>query len=102
MIENASIAIDNFCGVDAQLFDTTPALKYTTLYAIQIVGEAAAKLSEELKRAHPDIAWDEIVATRHVVAHGYDRINPATIIEIAQNDMPVLMDALRGILRLEP
>ena len=102
MIENADIAVMNSGGVSPAAFDETPPLKYTTLYAILIVGEAASKVSDDLKMAHPEVAWAEIVATRHFVAHGYDRVDPTTIIEIAQHDMPILIDALRRVLKLEP
>lgn len=101
IVENASIATSSSSGVEAELFDKTPALKYTTLYALQIVGEAAGKLSDEIKAKLPHIPWDEIVATRHVIVHGYDKVNPRAIIAIAQDDLPPLVDAILNLLRLE-
>ena len=102
MIENAHIAMDSSRDVDAELFDGTPALKYTTLYALQIIGEAASKLSDTLKAAYPGVPWEEIVATRHLIAHGYDKVSPGAIIDIAQADLPPLIDALRLMLSREP
>lgn len=102
MIENAHIAMDSSRGVDAEVFDATPALKYTTLYALQVIGEAASKLPDVFKAAHPNVSWEEIVATRQLIAHGYDKVSPGAIIDIAQDDLPPLIDALRLMLSLEP
>ena len=102
IVENADIAIGGTLGVDADIFDRTPALKYMTLYALQIVGEAASKLSVETKAKLSGIPWDEIVATRHIIAHGYDKVDPETIMAIAQDDLDPLIDAIRTLLRLEP
>ena len=101
IVENARIAENSSGGVSPELFDETPALKYTTLYALQIVGEAAGKLSDETKAKLPTIPWEEIVATRHVIVHGYDKVDPTTIISIAQDDLPPLIDAIFQLLRLE-
>lgn len=101
MLENAAIARDTTDGVDIRLFDETPSLKYTALYALLIVGEAANKISPEVRAQLPDVPWADIIATRHFVAHGYDRVDPAVVIGIAQDDLPALIDALRRFLDAE-
>lgn len=98
ILENANIAFDQG-GVSEELFDDTPSLKYTALYALLVVGEAAAKLSPETKAAMPSVPWDEIVGTRNFVAHGYDRVDPATILGIIEDDLPPLMDTVRKFLK---
>ncbi len=40
---------------------------------IEIIGEAAGKVSESFREAHPDIPWRQIIAQRHVLAHHYGR-----------------------------
>jgi uncharacterized protein with HEPN domain len=41
---------------------------------IEILGEAANRISDELKAAHPEVPWSKIVGTRHRLAHEYDEI----------------------------
>lgn len=98
ILENAQIAHMQG-GVKAELFDATPSLKYTALYSLLIVGEAASKLSAETKAAVPSIPWDEIVGTRNFVAHGYDRVDPGTILGILEDDLPPLIETIRAFLK---
>jgi uncharacterized protein with HEPN domain len=42
---------------------------------IQIIGEAAAGLSDELTTAHSEVPWRPIIATRNRVVHGYFEID---------------------------
>jgi hypothetical protein len=45
---------------------------------IEVIGEAASHVSDELKLAHPDVAWREISGIRVILAHGYfPLIHPA-------------------------
>ena len=41
---------------------------------IEIVGEAARRVSEETRQAHPEIPWHAIVGQRNVLAHEYDQV----------------------------
>lgn len=41
------------------------------LHHIQIIGEAASRLSEPLKARHPEVPWTDIVAMRNVLVHHY-------------------------------
>jgi uncharacterized protein with HEPN domain len=36
-----------------------------------VLGEAASHVSEDLKLAHPEVAWREIIGARVILAHGY-------------------------------
>lgn len=49
-------------------------LQYSTLHVLQIVGEAASKISPEFRRGHPEIAWERIINLRHRLVHDYPRI----------------------------
>jgi uncharacterized protein with HEPN domain len=39
---------------------------------LEIIGEAARRISEELKQEHPLIPWRQIIAQRNVLIHEYD------------------------------
>ena len=53
---------------------------------IEILGEAASKVSPEVRQASPDIPWRSIVAMRNRLIHGYFDINAdmvwATVVEV--------------------
>jgi uncharacterized protein with HEPN domain len=61
----------------------------------EIIGEAARGISAAFQAAHPQIPWRKITATRHVLAHDYDRVNPKILWTIATGYVPALLEQLR-------
>ena len=45
------------------------------------LGEAAARVSDEIKDTHPEIPWREMVGMRNVLTHEYFRVKPAVLFE---------------------
>ena len=41
------------------------------IHHLQIIGEAAARVSNELREKHPEVAWGGMIGIRHVLVHGY-------------------------------
>ena len=67
-------------------------MRYAILYALTIIGEAASRLSEELRLHHPSVPWRRIVAFRHRVVHGYGELDLILVWEVARNLVPTLRD----------
>ena len=68
----------------------------SVLKAVEIVGEAAALVSERTRRMHQTIPWREIVGMRNRLVHAYFDIDLPLVWDTACDDLPVLMA------RLEP
>ena len=66
--------------------------------ALENIGEAARKVSDEVKAAHPEIPWREIVALRHRIAHDYLHLDLVRIWQIVQEDVPVLIRLLEPLI----
>jgi len=69
-----------------------------TLRWLEIIGEAANRVSAELKTAHPDVPWRGVIATRNVVAHGYVRVRLEIVWRVIEDDLQPLREQLRAIL----
>ena len=65
---------------------------------IEIVGEAARRISDPTKEAHPEIPWRAIIGQRNVLAHEYDEVLNEAIWGVATRRIPGLVAALRAIL----
>jgi uncharacterized protein with HEPN domain len=65
---------------------------------IEIIGEAARRLSEDTRQSHSEIPWRAIVGQRNVLAHEYDEVMDEAIWAIATRRIPDLIAALRTIL----
>ena len=57
---------------------------------LEIIGEAAYQLTREFVDSHPEIDWRPIIAMRHIMVHGYYKVNPILVREIIQTDVPKL------------
>lgn len=57
---------------------------------IEIIGEAARRLSEPFRAAHSEIPWRPIIAQRHILAHEYGEIEDDLIWRVATVHVPVL------------
>jgi uncharacterized protein with HEPN domain len=38
---------------------------------LKIIGEAASRLSEEMRASHPEVTWGQMIGMRHILVHGY-------------------------------
>ncbi len=62
---------------------------------LTILGEAARRVSDAFKLAHPEIPWRKIIALRNILVHEYEDINPEDIWEIVSVHLPVLLPVLK-------
>ncbi len=62
---------------------------------IEIIGEAAGKVSDDVRADAPDIPWPNIVAMRNRLIHGYFDINPDIVWRTVDEEIPRLIVPLK-------
>jgi len=77
-------------------FMRVPTFQRAAECLLEIMGEAATALSDEVVEACPGVRWRDIRRLRVVLAHHYHRIDPAQVWTIAANDVPELANALQS------
>lgn len=65
---------------------------------LEIIGEAARRISEELKQEHPEIPWRQIIAQRNVLIHEYDDIDYKEIWIVATFHLSRLIEQIRPLI----
>lgn len=65
---------------------------------LEIIGEAARRISEDLKQENPGIPWRKIIAQRNVLVHEYNDIRIEEIWEVASFHLPRLIDQIRPLI----
>ncbi len=65
---------------------------------IEIIGEAAGKVSDNVRADAPDIPWPNIVAMRNRLIHGYFDINPDIVWRTVNEEVPRLIVPLNKLL----
>ncbi len=61
---------------------------------IEIIGEAASRVSRGFQAAHPEIPWRQIVAQRNILAHEYGEIDDSLVWRVATDRIPELIRQL--------
>ncbi len=74
-------------GKTFEEFVSDKLLYFAVLKNIEIIGEAAYMLSLSFKENHPKIPWNEIIAMRHVLVHGYSNISDRNLWITATEDI---------------
>lgn len=61
---------------------------------LEIVGEAANRVTLETQQRYPHIPWRAIIGLRHRLIHGYDAVDLNILWDIVQHDLPELVAML--------
>jgi uncharacterized protein with HEPN domain len=70
--------------------------------AVEIIGEAARRVSQEFKQQHPEIPWARIVAQRNVLAHEYGEVDPTRMWRLVVEHLPELIEQLEPLVPEAP
>ncbi len=65
---------------------------------LEIIGEAARRVSEAFQQKHPEIPWRSIIGQRNVLAHQYGEIQQERLWEIVSVYIPKLIDQLSALM----
>lgn len=96
MLDMSRKASELLAGRSRRDFDRDEVLRLAMRHIIQIIGEAANRVSTEFRATHPEIPWEEIVGMRHRVVHDYLGIDEEIIWTTLTHDLPKLVDILEG------
>ena len=96
MIE-ACQKIGRLISVSRVDFDASEEKQLALERLFEIVGEAAAKVSEDFKSVHPLVPWRQAIAMCNFVIHDYAGVSPDIMWDTALTDIPKLLADLREI-----
>ena len=77
--------------------DSDRQLNLALVRLLEIVGEAAARVPAEEREKYPQIPWLDIVGLRNRLIHGYDSVDFDILWQIVQQDLPLLIQSLEGV-----
>ena len=77
--------------------DSDDMLQLALTRLVEIVGEAASRVSVPTTKRHPEIPWPDIVGMRNRLIHGYDLVDLNLLWDTVATDLPPLIAALERI-----
>lgn len=98
MLESAQAILEYLAGKTWDEFSKDALLQDAVVRRLEIIGEAAGRVSAETQKKYSYIPWMAMRGTRNRVIHGYDTVQLDIIWDIAQDDLPGLISELKKII----
>ncbi|MCX5977666.1 MAG: DUF86 domain-containing protein [Coprothermobacterota bacterium] len=96
ILQAAKLAVSYLENVGEERFLRDTQRQDSVIRRIEIIGEAARRISPKMREACPDIPWDAMIGMRNLMIHDYDDVDLQVVWRTVQHDLPSL------IVRLEP
>jgi len=97
MFDTAKKIIEKTRSADRSEFDSDENLRLALTHLLQIIGEAASRVSREYREEHAEIAWKAIIGMRQKVVHDYLNVDEDVVWDTAKNEVPALLAQLQQL-----
>ena len=99
-ILEAVAAISRYAMRDKKSFEADELLQGWFLRHLQIIGEAARAIPQEVRARAPDVPWQKIIGMRNVLVHGYFEIDTDIVWDAATRVIPALKPGIERLLTI--
>ena len=79
-------------------FEEDELIQTWVIHHLLILGEAAAKVTDDFRQEHSDIPWSNIIGMRNILIHHYFGIDLDVVWAVVEKDVPNLKKVLQGYL----
>jgi uncharacterized protein with HEPN domain len=97
MLEHAREAVSMVAGKEREDLRTERMLELALVRLIEIIGEAAARVSLEGQLEYSSIPWRQVVGMRNRLVHGYDKVDLDVLWDTIEDDLPPLIAELERV-----
>ena len=97
MLDYAHEALQLIKGKGRSNLDSERLLGLALIRLLEMIGEAANRVSPECQSLHPSIPWSQIIGLRNRLIHGYDAVDVDILWQILKQDLPILVEELEKI-----
>ena len=97
IIEAAKLALSYAKDIDKSTFIENTQIQDSVIRRIEIIGEAARRLSDEIKAQYPELPWKEMIGIRNLLIHEYDDVDMSIVWQTVQHNLPTLIAQLETI-----
>lgn len=99
ILEAARLARSFLENVPLSAFEVDPLRQSAVIRQFEIIGEAATRLSAELRAATPHVPWRRLIGMRNVLIHAYDAVDVGLVYRTVGVSLPELMTDIEALLR---
>jgi uncharacterized protein with HEPN domain len=91
--------IERYAKRGRRVFEEDELVHTWMIHHIQIIGEAASKLTPTFRKTHQQVPWPQIITMRHVLVHDYLGIDLAEVWAVVERDLPALKRQIRRMVK---
>lgn len=102
MLVYATDAVELLGDADASALAVDKRTRYAVIRAVEVVGEAASKVSAEGRGALPALPWRQAIGMRNVLIQGYNSLDLGLIVKTVRDHFPPLVELLKSALGETP
>lgn len=89
-------------GLSLELFKQNDLIYDAVLRNLEIIGEAAKSVPDEIRLKYPSVEWRKIMGFRDIVAHHYFSMSDNIVWDVVENKIPELSTQIAQILKELP
>ena len=97
MLIHAREAVDLLGEASADELKSNRVVQLALMKLVEVVGEAANRISPVTQQRHPEIPWPLIIGMRNRIVHEYDYVNLNILWSTITNELPPLINQLKAI-----
>jgi len=99
LLEAARLAISYIGNKSESEFLAETQCQDSVIRRLEILGEAARRVSEEFRSAHPELPWSDMVGMRNVLIHEYDDVDLHVVWRTVVDELPGIVASAERLLR---
>ena len=85
-------------NMDMPHFEADERTSYAVIRALEVMGEAARHIPEEITQRYPKVPWSDMIGMRNVLIHDYIEVDLEAIWLTVKNDLPEAEEEIKRII----
>jgi len=98
ILESCKLIVSHTSNIAKDEFLDDVKCQDAVIRRFEIIGEAARRISDEMKSKYPEIPWFEMTGMRNAMIHEYDDVDMVIVWETVKSDIPALVTTIEKII----
>ena len=92
--------IEKYSSLGRGRFDDDELIQTWIVRNLQIIGEAASRIPDEIQILASEIPWDQIIGMRHIIVHDYFHIDADIVWQVVDKELTNLEKKIKALLKI--